>query len=111
MSQLIQSEELKSIAARELLVCGLAADAIEAFGGDNRDWSVRLHIGGRRFEIGSEMREGFYCGESTEGRTKIFVEHDSAKFGDPARLLKESFGIIRHAIDHPEFEGITRRII
>jgi hypothetical protein len=56
------------------------------------------------------MREGFFCWESTKGRKKIFVDHDAAKFGHPDRLLKESFGIIRYAIDHPEFEGITRKV-
>jgi len=111
MSQRISPEELKSAVARELLVCGLAAEECEAFGGDDRDWSVRLQIRGRRFEIGSEMREGFFCWESTEGRKKIFVEYDVAKFGHPDRLLRESFGIIRYAIDHPEFDGITRKVI
>ena len=112
MKHRTQSEELRSTVERELQEFGLQGDAVEVLRESDREWSVSLSVAGRQFEIGCEARDGFFCFERTPGKNKDFAAQDCGRiFGAEDRLRREGLSVVRYAIDHPDFMGVTRPVI
>lgn len=108
----IDSSELKLTVESELALLGLVADRVEAYRFGDGEWSVMLCAQGRTFLIGWIHRDGWCCCESTEGREKEFVSPDvRVTSRDHDRLRKEGLVTVRYAIEHPDFQGVTRPII
>jgi hypothetical protein len=108
----IDSPELKHTVESELTLLGLVADRVEAHRFGDGEWSVTLCVQGRTFELGWVHRDGWCCWESTEGRKKEFVSPDvRVTTRDHDRLRKEGLATVRYAIEHPDFQGVTRPII
>ena len=106
------SQNLESLIHRALDEVGLRADRIAWPESERADWHVRIHCGSRRFEIGSDRREGFFCREITEGRHRNFVYGDGGPIFHPAeQMCREGLRKIKYALDHPEFEGATYPVI
>ncbi len=112
MATFKSGERIKWAIHAELAALGICADNIEANATSADDWTASIHIAGRKFEVGSEPREGFFCWESTEGRTKNFVASDCGAIrGDQNRLRKSGLDMIYYAIAHPEFSGTGSPIV
>jgi hypothetical protein len=97
---------------QDLAQCGLVAEKIVFPDNDRADWHVRIHVAGRRFELGSDRADGFFCREITDGRHRNFVYPDSGPVRRrPDQLRREGLAMIQHALRHPEFEGATYPVI
>ena len=104
--------ELQDIVRRELATLGLHADRIESLAGDHTDWHVRIQFAGRRFELGSAHRDGFFCWESTDNHHRNFVPADCGPIHRaPDQLRREGLSMIRFALASPDFEGATYPVI
>ena len=91
---------------------GLRPEKIEWPEDERHTWHVRLHFAGRRFELGSDRREGFFCREITEGYHRNFVYPDGGPIFHPAeQMCIEGLRKIQYALAHPEFEGATYPVI
>jgi hypothetical protein len=105
-------QELEATVREELAAVGLAPDRIRVQRGESVAWSVELDVGGRHFALGLVQRDGFFCEETTEGRSIDFTSQvDQPLLGHPDRLRLDALRVVRYAVDHPEFRGVVPPVI
>jgi hypothetical protein len=104
-------EEFRTFVATLCAASALPVSKIQAEC-DEHEWQVDLSSGGRHFRFGSEMREGFFCYESTPESPKDFAPQFAGYIrGDRERLIYESIVMVRFAILNPSYQGSVTRII
>ena len=96
-------EEFEAIFRDELEQVTLKADVLLVVAAKPGEWHIRLGISGRVFEIGGNVREPFYCWESTAGIAKSLVSPFATPPEDVTRCVRRGLAAVKYASEHSEF--------